>query len=173
MLKAHRNLKQNMKETQLIFTLLPICLRRFDMGEQLWLLRRCQLRDRLLERRRWEREREREWCLRELRWERDLGIDINLTLVCMKFSLVHISTYPYLLITLSYAYQKHTTFLPGFWPWSRMRCRSWMMGAIFGVRWWVAKGFRWALRGCTPWARLRVLDRPNTEVRNTLKPFVC
>lgn len=47
-----------------------MCLRRFDMGERLWLL--LQLWDRLLERRRWERELEREWRLRELRWERDL-----------------------------------------------------------------------------------------------------
>jgi len=57
--------------------LLPMCLRRLDMGEWLWLRwRRCSpLCERLRERRRLERERERECCLRELRWERDLDLE--------------------------------------------------------------------------------------------------
>lgn len=56
-------------------TRLPMCLRRLDMGERLWLLlRRSPLQDLLRDLRRYdlERDRERLQCLRELRWECEL-----------------------------------------------------------------------------------------------------
>lgn len=59
---TQQSLNQYMWKKNWIHTLLPMCLRRFDIGERLWLRRlwRRQLRDRLLERRRCDRERERE-----------------------------------------------------------------------------------------------------------------
>lgn len=147
-----------------------MCLRRFDIGERLWLLRLrySQLRERLLEWRRWEweREREREWCLRELRWERDLRIDIENCSLGSPLPEVKKKIPPICLC-------QRQPFLPWFWPGSRARSRPGMTGAIFGAYRWAAGWVCRSPRGPTPRARPRVLDRSDTEVRNTIQPSEC
>lgn len=62
---------------------------------------------------------------------------------------------------------KHNPILPGFRSGSRTRSGPRLAGAIFGVCWWTTAGSHRALSGCTR-ARLRILDRPDTGVRNTV-----
>lgn len=62
--------------------------------------------------------------------------------------------------------RKQTLILPGFWSGSRTRSGPGMVVAIFGVCWWVTGGSH---RAPMP----RLLDRPDTEVRNTVHLRLC